>query len=97
MHTRSDIPALSSAYAMAVQYGCRDEGVAIAAEMMLAEEMERADFVVSVLRRVVAQDIGDELVAAFRSDNIAGVAAQLASRFEDEARAICANLANAEH
>ena len=97
MHTRADIPTLSNAYAMALHHGARDEGIAIATEMMLAEEMQRPDFVISVLQRVVGQDIGDQLVSAFAAGNISGLAAELASRFESEARAICGILASAEH
>lgn len=97
MHTRSDIPALSSAYAMAVHYGNRDEGIAIATEMILVEEMQQASFMRQVLGRLAEQDIGDELVAAFRNGNIDGLAAELARRFEAEARDICGAFARAQN
>lgn len=97
MHSRQDIPALSNAYAMAVHYGNRDDGIAIATEMILAEEMEQASFVRQVLGNLAEQDIGDELVAAFRAGNITGLAAELGRRFEAEARDICGAFARAQN
>ena len=97
MHTRADIPALSNAYAMALRHGARDEGIAIAAEMMLAEEMAAPDFMRLVLGRLAEQDIGDQLVAAFAAGNIGGLATELGKMFEAEARTICELYARAEN
>ena len=95
MHTLQDMPSLSMSYAMARHHGHRDEGIAIATEMILVEEMQQSSFIRLALTRVLEQDIGDQLVAAFNAGNMAGFGAELARLFEDEARSIADTYARA--
>lgn len=97
MYARHDIPALSSALAMAVQFGNRDEGVAIIAEMSLVEEMERPDFVLAAARRVLDDpEVGDRLCEAFRAGNIAALGITFGNLLEAEARRAATTAANLE-